>query len=159
MPKGVPKAGFRKTGKHKSQTLQELEQAIAEKAPGFVEELEKYVKPFPCPHCGNEIQVIDKEVAMYMVDRALGKPKLKHEVDITEQMQFNADDIEKIIDRHPVLSKIRDLVGLIANYPEDKVIQILTRAYEIAQRELLPEATIEGEYSVATPENTGTNTE
>jgi len=128
MPKGKPVAGFRKTKKYKSRTLQELEQDIAGKAPGFVEELEKYVKPFPCPHCGNEIQVVDKEVAMYMVDRALGRTRQKVELGITETIQLTADQCDEIIEKH--------LPGIAA---------LLAARYHIDIRALLPEGVIEGE--------------
>ena len=83
MPKGIPRAGFRRTKRYKTKTLQELEKDIANKAPYIVEELEKLTRPFPCPSCGNEILRIDKDVAMYLVDRALGKPKQRQQVDIT----------------------------------------------------------------------------
>ena len=99
MPKGIPQAGFRRTRKYKAKTLQELDQEIAINAPSYAEELEKYIKPFICPHCGNEIQVVDKEVAMYMLDRALGKPRQRLEMDITETIQFNADQIDTILNR------------------------------------------------------------
>jgi len=135
MPKGIPAAGFRRTKKYKVKSLQELEQDIANKAPYIVEELEKLTKPFSCPHCGNEIRMIDKDVGMYLVDRALGKPKQKHEVDIAENIQLTADQIDVMIQRNPVLA----------------------RAYEIAQRQLLTEGVIEGEYSEATPGKTETD--
>ena len=99
MPKGIPPAGFRSTKKYKVKSLQELEQDIANKAPYIVEELEKLTKPFPCPHCGNEIRMIDKDVGMYLVDRALGKPKQKQEIDVTGTIarQLTGDEIDEII--------------------------------------------------------------
>jgi len=124
MPRGKPTAGFRKTKKYKTEALQELEQDIARKAPDFFEELEKYVKPFNCPHCGNEIQVIDKEVAMYLLDRALGKPKQKHEVDITETIQLNADQIDDVVRNHlPQIVGLypNEIIGILMESPETKV--------------------------------------
>ena len=105
MPKGIPTKGYRATKKYKAKSLQELEQDIASKAPWYAEELEKYIKPFACPHCGNEIQVIDKEVAMYMIDRALGKPVQKHELDITETIQLTADQIDTLIERYQIANR------------------------------------------------------
>jgi len=125
MPRGKPTAGFRKTKKYKTETLQELEQDIASKAPAFFEELERYVKPFSCPHCGNEIQVIDKEVAMYLLDRALGKPKQKHEVDITETIQLNADQIDDVVRNHlPQIVGLypNEIIGILMESPETKAI-------------------------------------
>jgi len=109
MPKGVPAAGFRRTKKYKARTLQELESDIQSKAPFVWDELEKYVKPFRCPHCGNEIQVVDKEVAMYMLDRALGKPKQKAKLDITQTIELSADQAMSIIMRNPLLARAYEL--------------------------------------------------
>jgi len=100
MPKGIPRAGFRRTKVYKTKSLQELERDIANKAPYIVEELEKLTKPFPCPHCGNEIRIIDKDVGMYLVDRALGKPKQKQEIDVTQTIQLSADQIDDLLTRH-----------------------------------------------------------
>jgi len=140
MPKGVPDAGFRKTKRFKTKSLEELEQEIASKAPGFAEELEKYIKPFQCPHCGGEIQVIDKEVAMYMLDRALGKPRQKLEVDVLPSL--TADKIDMIIENH------RD--GFIAMAGERYLPEIVARN-QIAIRALLTQGeAIEGEYKELT---------
>jgi hypothetical protein len=100
MPKGIPRAGFRRTKRYKTKSLQELEKDIADKAPYIVEELEKLTRPFPCTHCGNETRIIDKDVGMYLVDRALGKPKQKQEVDITENIQLSADQIAGVISKN-----------------------------------------------------------
>jgi hypothetical protein len=117
MPKGIPRAGFRRTKRYKTKSLQELEKDIADKAPYIVEELEKLTKPFPCPHCGNEIRIIDKDVGMYLVDRALGKPNQKQEVDITENIQLNADQVAGVISRNVP----RFLSYLAANHPSELI--------------------------------------
>jgi len=109
MPKGIPKAGFRRTGRYKSKTLQELEQELALKVPDIVAELEKLTKPFECPHCGNQIRIIDKDVGMYLVDRVMGKPKQKHEVDIAENIQLTADQIDQVLRNH--LPQIVEMYG------------------------------------------------
>ena len=119
MPKGIPRAGFRRTKVYKTKSLQELERDIANKAPYIVEELERLTKPFACPHCGNEIRIIDKDVGMYLVDRALGKPKQRQELDISQTIELTADQVMAIVQRNPILA----------------------RAYEIAQRDLLPGGT------------------
>ena len=144
MPKGIPKAGFRRTGRRKSKTLQELEQELALKVPDIVAELEKLTKPFGCRHCGNEIRIIDKEVGMYLVDRVLGKPKQKHEVDITETIQLTADQVDTLLDRI-IATRALDLVKrAIALLPRDEVVALLPQG-----------EVVEGEYSEAAPENTG----
>lgn len=141
MPKGIPKAGFRRTGRRKSKTLQELEQELALKAPGIVAELEKLTKPIECPSCGHTIKVIDKDVGMYLVDRVMGKPKQRQELDITQSIQLNADQIDSVIKRH--------LPQVVEMY-KPEIIAL------IDQGKLLPEV-IEGEYSETPLGNTGTD--
>jgi len=105
MPKGIPAAGFRRTKKYKTKSLQELEQDLALKAPDIVAELEKLTKPFECPSCGVTIRIIDKDVGMYLVDRAMGKPKQKHEVDVTENIQLTADQVDMLVERYRIASR------------------------------------------------------
>jgi len=109
MPKGIPKAGFRRTKVYKTKSLQELEQELALKVPDIVAELEKLTKPIECPNCGNTIKVIDKDVGMYLVDRVLGKPKQRQELDITQSIQLNADQIDRVIRNH--LPQIVEMYG------------------------------------------------
>ena len=99
MPTGIPKAGYRKTKWREAKSREEIERELAFRTPEIIAELEKLTKPFPCPHCGNIIKIIDKDVGMYLVDRVLGKPKQRTEVDITETIQFNADQIDTILNR------------------------------------------------------------
>lgn len=100
MPKGTPKAGFRRTKKRKKLTTQEIREEILYRTPDVLTELEKLVKPFPCPHCGNEIKLIDKDIGMWMVDHGIGKSTQKHELDITETIQLSADQIDTILLNH-----------------------------------------------------------
>jgi hypothetical protein len=121
MPKGIPRAGFRRTGRYKSKTLQELEQELALKVPDIVAELEKLTRAFECPHCGNQIRIIDKDVGMYLVDRVMGKPKQKQEVDITENIQLNADQLHEVLRNHlpQIVDMYRpEIAGLLASGTE-----------------------------------------
>ena len=102
MPTGQPKLGFRRTKNRKGKSLQEIEQEIAFRVPEIIKELEKLTKPITCPHCGNSISVIDKEVGMYLVDRVMGKPTQKHELDITESIQLSGDQIDLLIERYKI---------------------------------------------------------
>ena len=123
MPKGIPTAGYRKTSKYKARTAQEIEQDLQNKAPGILAELEKLTKPFECPHCGNTIKIIDKDVGMYLVDHAIGKAKSRAEIDITQTIQLNADQIDSVIRKHlPQIVEIygADIRALLAPV-EDKV--------------------------------------
>ncbi len=58
---------------------------------------------------------------MYLVDRALGKPKQKQEVDITENIQLNADQIDQILRNHlpQIVEMYRpEIAGLFASDTE-----------------------------------------
>ena len=46
---------------------------------------------------------------MYLVDGALGKPKQKQEIDITQTIQFDAGQIEQVIKNH--LPRIVEMCG------------------------------------------------
>jgi len=128
MPTGIPKAGYRKTKWREAKSREEIERELAFRTPEIIAELEKLTKPFPCPHCGNIIKIIDKDVGMYLVDRVLGKPKQRTELDITEATyrQLTGDEIYDIIMRILASPKAMEF-------------------FQIAPRALLPEA-IEGEY-------------
>lgn len=115
MPKGIPTAGFRRTEKYKGRSIQDIEKELAFRVPDIVSGLEKLTKPMTCPECGHTIKIIDKDVGMYLIDRVLGKPTQRHEVDVTETIQLSGDQID-----------------------------LLVRRYEIATRALLPCGTIEG---------------
>ena len=112
MPKGIPAAGFRRTKAYTAKTIQELDADLQAKAPRIIEELERLTKPLPCPHCGNKIEVIDKEVGMYLLNRAMGMPKQRQEVDITQQIELSADQVEVLVQRlretNPQFSLIYD---------------------------------------------------
>ena len=100
MPRGVPVAGFRRTKNYTAQSIQEIEADLQAKAPRIIDELERLTKPIPCPHCGNKISVIDKDVGMYLLNRAMGMPKQRQELDITQSFQLSADQIDVLIERH-----------------------------------------------------------
>jgi len=48
------------------------------------------------------INVIDKDVGMYLVDHAIGKAKSRTEVDITQTLQLTADQIDLLIERYKI---------------------------------------------------------
>ncbi len=99
MPTGTPKAGYRKTKWREAKSREEIEREIAFRVPDILIELEKLTKPFACPHCGNTIKVIDKDVGMYLIDRVLGKPKQKLEMDVTETIQLTGDQCDALVER------------------------------------------------------------
>ena len=97
MPKGKPAKGYRQTRRYKIKTLQELEEYLANNAPEYIEKLEQYTKSFPCPSCGAQIELLDKDVGMYLVNRAMGTPKTRTEVDITHNIALSADQIDGLL--------------------------------------------------------------
>ena len=109
MPRGVPTAGFRRTEKYKGRSIQDIEKELAFKVPDIVSELEKLTKPIACPNCNHVIKIIDKDVGMYLIDRVLGKPTQRHEVDVTETIQLDADQIESVLLKH--LPQIVEMYG------------------------------------------------
>ena len=110
MPTGKPKSGFRRCKKYWEQardnlSIMEVEKELQGKLPRLLEELEKLTKPIPCPNCGHTIQHMDKDVGMYLVDRVMGKPTQKHEVDITEQIILSGDQIDIVVERYRIAEK------------------------------------------------------
>ena len=102
MPTGIPRKGYRRTKKIEGKTLSDIERELAFRVPDIIAELERLTKPITCPSCGNSIHVIDKEVGMYLVDRVMGKPTQKHELDITETIQLSGDQIDLLIERYKI---------------------------------------------------------
>ena len=124
MPRGKPTAGFRKTKKYKSRTIQEIELDLQDKAPELIAELEKLTKPFECPYCGNEIKLVDKDVAFFLIDHAIGRSKQKHEVSVTASIQLNADQIDDVVRNHlPQIVGLypNEIIGILMESPETKV--------------------------------------
>ena len=124
MPTGTPKAGYRRSkGYYKkvaeAQSAQEIELNLQKDAPRYIKELERLTKPIPCPQCGNEIKVIDKDVLMYLVDHAIGKSKSRAEVDITQTIQLNADQLDAFMRNHLpqwVEMYYNEIVALLPQY-------------------------------------------
>lgn len=102
MPKGIPRAGFRKTERYKGKSIQDIEKELAFRVPDIVAELEKLTKPMTCPGCGHVIKIIDKDVGMYLIDRVLGKPTQRVEAGITERIQLTGDDVDKLIEHYRI---------------------------------------------------------
>ena len=106
MPKGKPSRGFRRTVRYKTRTLQDIEQEIQSKTPELVEKLENLTKPIVCPECGHVIEMIDKDVAMFLIDHGIGKPRQKLEMDITERIVLTSVQIEKIMQRYQLAQRL-----------------------------------------------------
>ena len=106
MPTGIPKRGFRRTARYKTRTLQDIEQEMQSKTPELVEKLENLTKPIVCPECGHIIEMIDKDVAMFLIDHGIGKPRQKLEVDITERIGVTSVQIDKIMQRYQLAARL-----------------------------------------------------
>ena len=109
-PIGIPKAGYRRTKHLKARSIKTALEHLEGDIPGIIEELKKlaYGKPVICPECGHEVGLkqIDREAAIYLIDRVLGKPTQRTEVDITERIVLTSVQIEKIIQRYQLAQRL-----------------------------------------------------
>ena len=103
---GGPGSGARK------QPITTLKESLANlegDIPGIIDELKKlaYGKPVKC-ECGREVKLkqIDREAAIYLIDRVLGKPTQRTEVDITERIVLTSVQIDKIIQRYQLAQRL-----------------------------------------------------
>ena len=99
---GGPGSGPRKL---QSTTLKEAISNLEGDIPSIIEELKRlaYGKPVIC-ECGREVGLrqIDREAAIYLIDRVLGKPTQRTEVDVTERIELTPLQIERIIERYQI---------------------------------------------------------
>ena len=109
MPIGIPKAGYRRTKHLKARSIKIALEHLEGDVPGIIEELKKlaYGKPVIC-ECGREVGLkqIDREAAIYLIDRVLGKPTQRTEVDITERIVLTSVQIEKIMQRYQLAQRL-----------------------------------------------------
>jgi len=105
MPKGIPKKGFRKSKRFRTTTLADIEESIQAEVPSLLAKLQQLTRNVVCPQCGHAINVIDKEVAMFLIDHGIGKPRQKLEMDVTERIELTAVQIEKIIERYKLAQR------------------------------------------------------
>ena len=107
MPKGIPKKGFRRSQKLSSVSLEEIERNLVKRSPDLLEKLEALTKPLPCPNCGGQVRGPDRDALIYLCNRAMGMPKQRQELDITQSFQLSADQIDVLIERHlPALAAL-----------------------------------------------------
>ena len=83
--------------------------------PKIVKNLEKWSegKEVICPKClkGTGIYIPDTvalQSAIELLNRRLGKPVQKHEIDITETIQLTADQIDTLIERYQIAQRAID---------------------------------------------------
>ena len=127
-PIGIPKAGYRRTKHLKARSIKTALEHLEGDIPGIIEELKKlaYGKPVLCPECGHEVGLkqIDREAAIYLIDRVLGKPTQRTEVDITERIVLTSVQIEKIMQRYELAQRLMLPVGnLTKGVTETKLSQ------------------------------------
>ena len=100
MPKGVPLKGFRHTKRHDNISIEQIEASLIRRVPDLVEQLEKLTKPRVCSNCGHKDGQVDRDAIIYLLDRALGKPVQKQEVDVVQRIQLDADQIASVISKN-----------------------------------------------------------
>ena len=118
MPKGIPKKGFRRSRKLSNVSLEEIERNLVKRSPDFLEKLEELTKPLSCPSCGNTVRGPDRDAIIYLCNRALGMPKQRTELDITQRIELNADQIHQVLQNN---------------------LPVIVELYETEIRKLLPE--------------------
>ena len=124
MPTGKPKRGYRKTKKLEQRTLAEIERELTYRVPDLLKRLEELTKVSYCPSCGNPVHGVDRDAIIYLIDRAMGKPKQTQQLDITQTIQLNADQIDQVIRKHlPQIVEIygADIRGLLTEADKDVV--------------------------------------
>ena len=107
-PIGIPKAGYRRTKHLKARSIKTALEHLEGDIPGIIEELKKlaYGKPVKC-ECGRKVgKQIDREAAIYLIDRVLGKPAQRTEVDITERIVLSSVQIERIMQRYQLAQRL-----------------------------------------------------
>ena len=69
--------------------------------PTIIEKLKvlAYGEPVICPKCGESVGInkIDRDAAIYLIDRVLGKPKQVSEVDVTQRIELTADQCATLL--------------------------------------------------------------
>ena len=123
MPIGIPKAGYRRTKHLKARSIKTALEHLEGDIPGIIEELKKlaYGKPVKC-ECGREVgSSIDREAAIYLIDRVLGKPAQRTELDITERIVLSSVQIDKIMQRYELAQRLMLPAGKVSTSTVDKV--------------------------------------
>jgi len=108
--------------KHPGRQLRDAIDAI--NIPQIVKRLEKWSKgnKVICPHCMKDtgISVPDTvalQSAIELLNRRLGKPVQRQQIDVTQTIQLNADQIDEVIRKHlPQIVEMYkpEIAGLLA---------------------------------------------
>ena len=125
MPIGIPKAGYRRTKKIEGKTLADIERELVYRVPDLVKRLEELTHPITCPSCGHQVKTVDRDAIIYLIDRAMGKPTQRQEIDITQTYQFNADQLDTIIRNNlPQVVEIyrTEIIPLLGDYEGKKLL-------------------------------------
>lgn len=87
-----------KSGRKKSniRTLKDALTKLEGDLPSIVEKLKSlaFGRKVECPFCHKELPILkpDREAAIYLIDRIMGRPKQIAETNITQTIQLKADD-------------------------------------------------------------------
>ena len=95
---GVGSGAKKLPGTQLNEALRSLEGDI----PGIIDQLKQLAsgEPVICPHCGQDVGIKrgDREAAIYLIDRVLGKPKQISEIDYTHRIELSGDQCDKLIE-------------------------------------------------------------
>ena len=71
--------------------------------PDIIEQLKRiaYGEPVMCPQCGADVGIskVDRDAAIYLIDRVLGKPRQVQTVDVTHTIELSADQCLALMER------------------------------------------------------------
>lgn len=111
--RGGPRPG---AGRKKTPSTQLKDSIEAINIPKIVKNLEKWSegKEVICPHCSERTGVyvpdtVALQAGIELLNRRLGKPVQRQEIDITSHVQFNADQLDTIVRNH--LPQIVEIYG------------------------------------------------
>jgi len=118
--RGGPRAG---AGRKKTPSTQLKDSIEAINIPKIVKNLEKWSegKEVICPHCNERTGIyvpdtVALQAGIELLNRRLGKPAQKHEIDITQTIQLNADQIDQVLRNHlpPIVELYKpEIAGLL----------------------------------------------
>jgi hypothetical protein len=75
--------------------------ALSEKVPELLDALEAYAlgAPMVCEHCGKPIKAkkVDPDAIIYLIDRAIGRPKQESKVELSASISMAPEDYEMAV--------------------------------------------------------------
>ena len=104
--------GGKGSGRKKGPSAQLRDAIDSINVPEIVKRLSEWArgKEVICPHCGAHTgcytaDTVALQSAVELMNRRLGKPVQRHDVDITESIVLSADQIDTLIERYQIVQR------------------------------------------------------